>query len=323
MMIKLHKLDIKEIADLQIANDDFLKIESTGVEPDKLRLLNEILKKEDIPITVSIDMREQSTAEKIKGTDVFKYLSNAKKLSLNAVLTIPVESISFLESIEHLKHLSLDGFFVKNLDISLLKKFKELAFFELNNGLSKKQHTLIADDTYLNELRVSELNLLLMKEQEHLRSLRIYNKLQNGEELSMKVPQLEHVYLEKCKDLDLAKCISTIPKLKSVWLRYISNTTVIPEFINSSGIRIFQTTKLPKLENIESIFECSNLEALMMTELEHLRFEDFKKLATLKKLKVAYVTFKNESENKKFRAFSEDYNLVYTQPALYDEKYNV
>ncbi|NTE00366.1 hypothetical protein G6M26_30725 [Agrobacterium tumefaciens] len=323
MIIKIHKLELDEIANLKLSEFDFIKIESVGAEVDKLKLLNEILKTKNIMLVVSVDMREHSTDQKVKGIDVFKFLTNAKKININAVLTEPISSIEFLKNVQTIEYLSLDGYFNKNVDLSLMNKFENIYFFELLNGLSRQQHEMLKNKKKLLELRVSDLNLDLADKNENLKSLRIYNKFQNENLLSTKFSNLENLYVEKSKAFDLSKSVVKLKKLKSIWLRYMNHILSIPTFESKEKIILFQTTKLAKLEDIENIFEMTNLEALMMTELEVLKFESFRKLANLKNLKIAYVTFKSEIENKKFKAFALEQNWAYLQPALCEEKYDV
>ena len=66
-----------------------------------------------------------------------------------------------------------------------------------------------------------------------------------------------------------------------------------------------------------------NIDALMMTELEYLTANDFVKLAELKCLKVAYVTFKDAKENEKFHEFCKIHKFICKQPALVDDKFDM
>jgi len=285
-----------------------------------LKTVNTFLYDNDRPVVLNIEVISDSQLEFLS-LNILQHLSNIKQLDIYITMgeINDIGTVNFLNSLEKLR---LRRYFKKGLNIDFLIKYSSLKFFELENGLNKRQHVVLNKLPHLETLRVSNLDLKLIETSEKLKSLRIYKQIDHIALLSSKFPELTSLYLEKCIKTDDFTSIGNLKNLKSVWLRYMKNIEVIPAFVNYDTIQLFQTTSLPKLKEIESVFYMKNLKGLMMTDLEQLKAADFKKLTNLKSLEAVYITFKDKAENENMRIFIENNNWTYKQPGLANKKFD-
>ncbi|RIY35299.1 hypothetical protein CKY20_10900 [Capnocytophaga canis] len=310
--LKLNSISDLELNSLDKTINNYSRIYiENSVEELIMDKINAILFKHDIPVLLWID----EYLENYQGNlQVLKKLTNAKQLDI-FVANGEINSLSEINMINDLRGLKLRKNFKKGISLKDIEKFSNLKYFELENGLNPKQHSFIDKLKNLEICTVSDLDLGKINNNFSLKTLRIYRKLSNVDKIIEVFPNLTYLYLEKCKDLDLNH-IGQLTHIQDVWLRYMSWVSSIPHFVNSNQIKSFQTTNLSHLTDISELFKMTNLETLMMTDLTLLKADDFTKLTTLKKLKVAYITFKDPKENSKYYEFCKQNNWIYKQPGL-------
>lgn len=310
--LKLNSVSDSELNNLDktINNYDRIYIENSAEELI-LDKVNTVLSKHDIPVLLWIDEHLKNYSGNLH---ILRSLANIKQLDI-FVAAGEISSLSDISFIKDLQVLKLRKNFKKGISLNDLKKFSRLKHFELENGLTSKQHSFIDELTSLKTCAVFDLDLDKIIPKLTLKMLRIYRKLLSCEKIMEVFPNLTSLYLEKCKDMDLSY-IGQLPHIQEVWLRYMPLVSAIPEFINPGNIKLFQTTHLPKLADVSEIFKMSNLESLMMTDLTLLKADDFSRLSELPNLKTVYITFKEPKENLKFFEFCQRNNWIYKQPAL-------
>jgi internalin A len=287
---------------------------------ETLQKVNDTLSTHNIPLLLEIDSN-RAGYNACTDLNVLRSLSNLKKLRI-FVTDGEVNTLSALANINDLEVLRLERNFKKNISLDVLNKFQNLKALQLDNGLSAKQATFINKLKNLETLQVSDLDLSQIEPNPNVTSIRIRRKLSNADLIKGIFPVLKHIYLERCNDVNIASSIAQLPNLESIWLRYMNRVVGIPAFANIENVKLFQTTALSKLNDISNLFNMKNLQALMATDLEFLSADDFVKLVELKRLEVAYVTFKNAKENEKFFDFCKKHNFIYKQPALVDDKFD-
>ncbi len=310
--LKLNSISDSELNNLDktISNYDRIYIENS-VEELILDKVNTVLSKHDIPVLLWIDEHLKKYSGNLH---ILKSLTSVKQLDI-FVANGEVNSLSDMSFIKDLRVLKLRKNFKKGISLNDLRKFSSLKHFELENGLTSKQHPFIEELTSLKTCAVFDLDLNNITNKSSLKTLRIYRKLLNCKKITEVFPNLTSLYLEKCKEMDLSH-IGQLPHIQEVWLRYMPLASSIPKFINPNNIKLFQTTHLTKLADVSEIFKMNNLEALMMTDLALLKADDFSRLSELPNLKIAYITFKDPKENLIFFEFCQRNNWIYKQPAL-------
>lgn len=292
---------------------------SNFVEDNVLFRVNEALAKSDIPVLLSID---EYSSNYTGNLEVLRRLTGLKNLSIYVAMG-EISSIEPLKNLHNLETLELKSIFKKGISLEILMEFPKLKKFQLDNGFNTKQHSVLNELKKLEALRSYDLDLSKMKIHTNLKSLQVCKKLLNADRLNETFPNLTNLYLEKCKEVDIASAIAPMQKLENIWLRYMPHVTSLPSFKNAGNIRLFQATKLGQLKDISNLFAMENLQALMMTELEFLTADDFIKLTELKQLEVAYVSFKSIKENDKFQEFCQKHNYTCRQPALVNDKFDM
>ena len=310
--LKLNSISDSELNNLDktISNYDRIYIENLAEELI-LDKVNTVLSKHNIPILLWIDEHLKNYSGNLH---ILRNLANVKQLDI-FVAAGEISSLSDISFVKDLQVLKLRKNFKKGISLNDLRKLSNLKHFELENGLTSKQHSFIDELSSLKTCAVFDFDLDNITNKSSLKTLRIYRKLLNCKKITEVFPNLTSLYLEKCKEMDL-NYIGQLPHIQEVWLRYMPLVSSIPKFINPDNIKLFQTTHLPKLADVSEIFKMSNLKALMMTDLSLLKADDFSRLSELPNLKIAYITFKDPKENLKFFEFCERNNWIYKQPAL-------
>lgn len=315
--MNLNTLSKDDLEKLQYEEGDVsLTIEKKGANKMLLKILNEVLANKDIAINLVIDNREQSDDENAKGIDIVEFLPNLKRLSIQAVLTVAIESIEQLSVVKEITQLKIYGFMKNGVSLQPIEKFQNIITFELENGLNKAQQKIVDSYHSLASLQVSELTLSSFTKKEKLKKLRIHKNLMDADRLSDVMPNLTFLSLEGCKKISDFTFVSSLEHITELSLRHIKHILDIPVFNNPSSMNIVNLINSPNIENIDSIFECTNLSGFMATELSKLNTDDFSRLSELKKLKNVYVTFKDKVENERIQEFVKRNGWEYRQPGL-------
>uniref|UniRef100_UPI0004947EF8 mitochondrial large ribosomal subunit protein uL15m n=2 Tax=Treponema pedis TaxID=409322 RepID=UPI0004947EF8 len=240
-------------------------------------------------------------------------LTNLKKLRI-IVFNGLIEDLSDLSYIDDLEEFRIYDNVKKGISLEPLAKFKNLTTLGLYTGFTTKQYSIINTFDKLQCLDAFDIDLSKIVDLP-IKKLFVGRKILGSELILKKIPSIESIFLEKCKEVNISS-ISQLERLNSVHLRYMNHISVIPFFKNEEYIYDFECVGLSKLENIEAVFRMKKLRALMLTNLELLKAEDFSRLSELPNLKIAYITFKDPKENLKFFEFCQRNNWIYKQPAL-------
>ncbi|BCF88757.1 MULTISPECIES: hypothetical protein [Paraburkholderia] len=315
MQLRLDKLAIDEIRNLPLSNIS-VKIERFGASINILNALNSRLAYSQVPIVLSIDGREQSSETTLVGLDIFQVLCWAGDISMNAVLTLPVQSIEQLSKVRDITRLRLRGYFDKKIDLGVIEKFSNLVELEFELGVNKKQLEVINKCKKLQTLAVARLDLNGLFRNENINKLRVGQLLSNSRLLVDKTPNLVEIDLEKCKDQGNFAFISELPNISSLTFRYVKSMRNMCMTKNPKKLKTLQFIGASALESVGSLEQADELENLLMTDLENVEVDDFFVLKKLKSLKCAYVTFKDPKKNAKVKKFIEDEGWLYQQPGL-------
>lgn len=315
--MNLNTLSKDDLVQLQYEKGEVnITIEKKGANKALLEILNEVLAKKDIAINLVIDNREHSDDENAKGLDIAACLPNLKRLSMQAVLTVAIESIEQLAMVEEITQLKIYGFIKNGISLQPIERFQNITTFELENGLNKKQQKIIDSYSSLESLQVSELTLSSFTRKEKLTKLRIHKNLIDADRLAEVMPGLRFLSLEGCKKISDFTFISSLKQVTELSIRHIKHISDLPDFNNPSIMKTVNFINSPNIKNIDSIFACTGLTGFMATELSKLNTADFNRLSELKNLKNVYITFKDKAENDRIQEFVERNGWEYRQPGL-------
>lgn len=126
-IMNLNTLSKDDLEKLQYEDGDVsVTIEKKGANKTLLKVLNQVLANKDIAINLVIDNREQSDNENAKGIDIVDFLPNLKRLSMHAVLTVPIESIEQLSLVKEITQLKIYGFVKNGISLQPIEKFQNI-----------------------------------------------------------------------------------------------------------------------------------------------------------------------------------------------------
>ncbi|MGF7109835.1 hypothetical protein [Treponema pedis] len=311
-MDRLEINKLTELADLenQIINAKRLYIGNNLSNNKLLITINDVLKNYNKEVVLSLNKKTEINQQNFKQLQL---LTNLKKLRI-IVFNGLIEDLSDLSYIDDLEEFRIYDNVKKGISLEPLAKFKNLTTLGLYTGFTTKQYSIINTFDKLQCLDAFDIDLSKIVDLP-IKKLFVGRKILGSELILKKIPSIESIFLEKCKEVNISS-ISQLERLNSVHLRYMNHISVIPFFKNEEYIYDFECVGLSKLENIEAVFRMKKLRALMLTNLELLKAEDFSRLSELPNLKIAYITFKDPKENLKFFEFCQRNNWIYKQPAL-------
>lgn len=311
-MDRLEINKLTELAELenQIINAKHLYIGNDLSNNELLIKINDFLKIHNKEVVLSLNKETEINQQNFKQLQL---LTNLKKLR-TIVFNGFIEDLSDLSYIDDLEEFRIYDNVKKGISLEPLAKFNNLTTLGLYTGFTTKQYSIINTFSKLQCLDAFDIDLSRIVNLP-IKKLFVGRKILGSELIFEKLPTIEHIFLEKCKGLDISS-ITQLELLNSVHLRYMNHISIIPFFKNEEYIFDFECVGLSKLENIEAIFRMKKLQTLMLTNLEVLKADDFSRLIELPNLKIAYVTFKDPKENLKFFEFCQQNNWIYKQPAL-------
>jgi hypothetical protein len=318
-IFRITNLDLQEFIRLEKEIDEKSKIIIKNfVNIDILKRINILLLKIKFLISIEIDdYFDYGKGDNIVfGKEIIQYLPNVERITVSALNGAEVTNIDVFAKVANLKECRFVGNFKKGLSLDPLFNHSNIEYFEMENGLSKKQQEIFNYLSNLKEIRISNLDMSKCNDMNFLEKIRIYNDIQCVNLMQKKTGNLKSLYLEKCKSITDIHFINDFCHLESLWLRYMKQIDTLPKLKNPQKMRLFQITNAKNIKNIDSLFEMENLQGVMLTDLVHLKADDFKELSNLGKLKAVLITFKDHRENEKIYDFIISNNWECKQPGL-------
>ncbi|MEN7551960.1 hypothetical protein AAG747_28860 [Rapidithrix thailandica] len=273
-----------------------------GAFKNVLLELNDYLKtSQEIKLVLVCDPTKTSEGEIICNLEVLKYLGNLQKIDILVNSSMPLESISELEVVKDLKSLKISGFYNKKINLSTLKRFKNIKELSLENGLSKKDYFLL--NSKLKVLEVRELNIDYVERNENLEELTIFHKLSGEKKLVEKFPNLKSLKLKNCNQIEDFAFISPLNSLENLSFNSVRNLKFVPK-LSSNTIKRLEILNCKNLNSIKTISSFSLLERLAITDA-NIDFQEIQDISEDLRLEIFYFRSKGNKENDIFEALSQ------------------
>ena len=252
-----------------------------------------------------------------KRPDVYLRITNYKD---------PIDNLSFLIEMNHLKYLNLDLYDLADLnDIGKLTqlsglllsdtKRKSISLHPISNlsnlkylqicGLSKDIKTI----SNLHNLTELVLRSTTLENLDFLKKLQKISKLSfilggtKDYDVLKKLPHLSSLTLWQVHKLTDIEFISELKNLEYLKLDSLRNVIKLPMFTNNERLYVFTMNMMKGLQNVETIKNLQNLEEFLFTSANNINQSQLEVLKECKRLRMASVGFGSVRKNKEFSLF--------------------
>lgn len=284
--IVLDNTSLYDLESLDINRKYFFDIREK-VSKDILDKLNIFLADNKISL-VYFECRlvNERTSEFVYNLEALGYLTNLRNVFLYPKYReSDFNSLECLKYLENLNQLLILGVYKKSLDLTPILKFKNsIIKIELENGVNKKQQSIISQCLNLKELKVKELDLNYFDVNEKLQILETSSNLYQMSLVPTKFPNLESLRIQGCKSSMDITALNAMTNLKILDLFWIYSIEDFPDLTNLINLRELRCT-LPNLKNLDNLWmlnRLDHLEKISICELKHLEPKDFTKIDNFK-----------------------------------------
>ncbi len=191
--------------------------------------------------------------------DDFRFLSELPDLELLNIISSPVDSLSTVEQLTHLKSLSISCHWKDKIDLCALTKL-ERCFISFDKGAESIFDCCSLKYLYIDEFKLT--NYQALSRLHNLEYLTVGNSNFNQTELFPELGQLRKLVLLNCRQLDRLQGIDQLSGLEWLTIDGSRKLSSVEELAGLKNLLVLQLSNNKEIDSLAPIKQLTQLKAL-------------------------------------------------------------